>query len=203
MADLTDYYTVTLNTAAIQGLGMGPFSLVFQLVDGSGTGDANNNAFLSDFNFNGGSAVEPPTLFGGATGDLSSSVSITDSDPFFNAIFQGFNPGASLSFNLAITDNADVGSPTQDQFLMSILDPNGNGIPTLDTVNGSFLTLTLDGTLTPPVATFAADTSMTTYDLAAPTASLVMVTPEPGALILFGTVVAGLGLLRRRRLLRQ
>jgi len=44
-------YMVSLNTTSIAG---GNYTLAFQLTDGSGTGDANNTATLSSFNFGGG-----------------------------------------------------------------------------------------------------------------------------------------------------
>jgi len=63
------------------------FSLDFQLTDGSGTGDANNTVILSDFGFGGGTAVGNPNLTGGATGDLASTVTLTDT-AFLNDFFQ-------------------------------------------------------------------------------------------------------------------
>ena len=50
-------FHVSLDTSALTTLA-GPFSLDFQLNDGSGTGDANNTAILSHFTFGtGGSAL--------------------------------------------------------------------------------------------------------------------------------------------------
>src|SRR5207245_11083515 len=81
-------YNVSLNTSPLIGHAAGPFSLGFQFNDGIGTGDANNTAVLSAFQFGvGGSAAGVPTLFGGATGSLASGVTLTDSS-FFYAFIQ-------------------------------------------------------------------------------------------------------------------
>src|SRR5438067_1451243 len=88
-------YDFSLDTSPLIGHAAGPFSLAFQFNDGSGAGDANNTAILSAFQFGAGSATGAPTLFGGATGSLSSLVTLTDSS-FFNAFTQTFNPGNLL-----------------------------------------------------------------------------------------------------------
>jgi len=180
-------YTVPylLNTSGI--VGQGTFSLAFQLVDGSGIGNADNTVQLFGFNFYGGSASGSPLLFGGAAGDVSTVLTLTNSDPFFNAAIQGFVPGQQLTFDATFTNNLDT--PFPDLFLLSLLDPTGNGIPTLDTVYDSFLAVNLNGTTTvvdgittPPTSVFGADPSQTNYDLPAP-----IVTPEPSSLVLLAT----------------
>jgi len=188
-----------LNTSSLP-TNQGPFYLAFQLEDGSGTGDANNTVTLYNFDFYGGSAAGSPVTFGGATGSLETGITITDSDPFFNAIYEGFTPGPMLTFDADFTDNADVG-PFQDQMLMSILDPTLNGIPTLDPSGlDSFLTVTLDGTtvtlpngvVTPPLAVYSSDLTQTTYNIPAGAA-----VPEAGSLTLLFTCCAMLGLKRK------
>jgi len=199
-AAVADTLTFGLNTSSIEGLGT--FDLAFQLVDGSGTGDANNTVTLSHFEFYGGSVSGATTLYGGASGNLSSGLTLTDSNSFFNAAIGGFVAGSALTFNATFTNNADVG-PFEDMFMMSILDPSGNGIPTLDSTNDTFLTVTLNGTLqpalgngppAPPLEVWGADPSQTTYDLGAP-----QVVPEPASLVLLGSGLIGLGLKRRRQ----
>src|SRR5579875_734356 len=88
---------VSLNTSPLTAdSGGGPYSLDFQMIDGSGTGDANNTITLSNFAFGGGSVSGAPVITGGVSGDLTSSVSLTDSQ-FFNEFTEGFKPGESLN----------------------------------------------------------------------------------------------------------
>jgi hypothetical protein len=116
-----------MNTAPLAGHTAGPFSLEFQLNDGSGTNDGNNTASLSNFLFNGGAAVGSPTLNGGASGNLTSGVTLTDNS-FFNQFIQGFTAGSTLSFRLSLSTNVGSGG-TPDQFSFAILDKTGTEIP--------------------------------------------------------------------------
>ena len=106
-------YFITINTSSLEG--SGAFGLAFQLADGSGTGDANNTVILSNFKFGGGSAGAVDLTAGGAGGNMTSTITLTDSDPFFNAFAQNFTPGTSLMFQASMTNNADVG-PFDDMF---------------------------------------------------------------------------------------
>ena len=197
---LASTFTVGFDLSTSSIAGQGTFSLAFQLVDGSGTGNADNTVSLTNFTFGGGSASGPATLFGGAGGSVATGLTLTNSNSFFNAAVQGFVPGQQLTFDATFTDNANT--PFSDLFTMSILDPSGNGIPTLDTVNDSFLTVTLDGTTTalpngataPPTMFFSADTSQTSYDLPAPTAI-----PEPSSAVLLCASCVFLALQRKVR----
>jgi hypothetical protein len=122
-------FNVSLNTSPLIGNAAGPFYIDFQLIDGSGTGDANNTVKITNFLFGGGDAVGSPLPpIGGASGDLSSFVSITDNS-FLNEFTQQFNPGSKFSFTVNLTTNVDVG-PTPDAFSFAILDNTLAPLPT-------------------------------------------------------------------------
>src|SRR5438132_5856873 len=91
--------TITLDTSALGGFPNGPFSLAFELVDGSGTGDGNNSVVLSSFKFGAGSPVGSPLILGSAFGDLSSTVTLTDANSA-SIFVQTFTAGNTLSFVL-------------------------------------------------------------------------------------------------------
>jgi hypothetical protein len=145
-------FHVVLDTTPLIGHPAGPFSLEFQLNDGSGTNDGNNTALLSDFDFHGGSPVGMATLIGGASGDLSSHVVIGDSD-FLNEFFQEFVPGPLVSFTVELSLNVDAG-PQPDQFSFAILDCTLVEIPTQGPADALIVT---DITAAPVVQTFAGD----------------------------------------------
>ena len=100
----------------------GPFTLLFQLTDGSGVGDANNTVTISNFAFGGGSGPSGP-------------ISLTDTS-FFVFSNPGFIPGSSLSFVVDLTTNPDLGG-TPDQFSFAILTNAGTNITTTDVLGGS------------------------------------------------------------------
>jgi hypothetical protein len=186
-------YSVSLDTSPLIGEAAGPFSLAFEFTDGSGTGDANNTVILSNFQFGvGGSASGLPTMFGGATGDTASGITLIDNS-FFNALVQPFNPGTMLGFSLQASTNVDAG-PTPDEFSFSILDSSGAPIPTLGFVP-AFLVLDIDSS-NPTPQTFSSDPSTPPQGggggitMAAPQATIG--TPEPGTFILLG---AGSGMI--------
>jgi len=180
-------FIVDINTTALEGSPSGsPFSVDFQLNGGNPT---SNTATISDFTFGGGSpnSTPGPTTNGSATGDLGSTVTLTDSSgSFFNEFYQGFNAGSTLDFNVTLTDNAPANSPP-DEFAVAILDDNLNNIPTTDPFD-SIVDLSLSGPSTGigDVQTFAA-----TGAFAGVRAAII---PEPGTLVL---VAIGLGALGR------
>jgi len=123
-------YHVTIDTSALSlpaNSVNGPFSLDFQLNSGSTLN--NNSAVISNFTFGGGGApFGLVNLFGGASGSLASSVTLTDTAAF-NEFFQSFSTGGIIGFDLLLSQNVDAG-PTPDAFSVAILDNNLFNIPT-------------------------------------------------------------------------
>jgi len=177
----TIQYYVDINTASLVGNASGPFSLDFQLNDGSGLGDANNTATINNLSFGTGGGTGTANLAGGAAGDLSSTVTLTDSTAF-NEFYQTFNAGSTLTFNVTLTLNSDTG-PTPDSFAVAILDNNLYNLPTTG-IGDSYLMVNLGPT---PSATTGFSTSP------AVTVSVAAV-PEPGSLgwVSLGLMVFGL-----------
>jgi hypothetical protein len=174
-------YYVDVNTASLVGNSSGPFSLDFQLNDGSGLGDANNTATINNFSFGSGNASGTPNLAGGASGDLSSAVNLTDGAPF-NEFYQTFNAGNTLAFDVTLTLNSDAGQ-TPDSFAFAILDNNLYNLPTTG-VGDTFLMVNLGPT--PSVTTGLSTSPAVTVSVAA--------VPEPGSLawVSLGLMVFGL-----------
>ena len=197
-------YDISMNTAPLMSHAAGPFSLEFQLNDGRGTGDANNTATLSSFAFGGGTPMGLPTVAGGASGNLSSSVNLTDSS-FFNQFIQGFTPGSMLKFRLSLTTNVDSGA-TPDQFSIAILDRTHTEIPTLaGSFFGVFVSIDIDSS-NPTVKTFASDTMRSPaaggppITIAAPQVTpAAPPVPEPGTTLLFATGLGAIALWRGKR----
>jgi hypothetical protein len=185
--------TVTLDTSALGALPNGPFSLGFELADGSGTGDGNNSVVLSDFQFGSGSPVGSPLIFGTVFGDLSSTVTLTDADPVGGVFVQTFTPGNTLSFGLSFTTNVDAGTP--DEFVFSILDSAFTPIPTGSASPLSpFLVIDLDSN-NPAIQTFSADSVPAPSIADAPSP-----VPEPSSAALMMIPLAGLAWAARRKI---
>lgn len=121
-------YNVTINTSTLAGSPAGPFYLQVQLADGSGTGDGNNTAVMTNIQLGGGTVAGSPLVQGDAFGSLSSSVVLTDGS-LLSYLVQPFTPGTALSFQLDLTTNVDSGG-TPDGFAVSILDSTLTPIPT-------------------------------------------------------------------------
>lgn len=118
--------TIQMNTAALAAFAT-PLTLDFQFIDGELIGNNNNMVTISDFNLGGGILAGTPTLFGGAAGDLTTTVTFNDTVPV-SGFQQAFIPGASLWFKLTLTDNPEPTFP--DSFSFAILDNTGTPIPT-------------------------------------------------------------------------
>ena len=183
-------YYVDINTASLVGNASGPFSLDFQLNDGSGTGDGNNTATINNFAFGSGGASGTANLSGGASGDLSSAVTLTDTSAF-NEFYQTFNTGSTLSFDVTLTLNSDSG-PTPDSFAVAILDNTLSNIPTSG-VGDSYLLVNLGPT---PGVVIGSSASPAVTLSATPV-------PEPGSLGWISMGLLAFGLHQWRRTFRQ
>lgn len=196
-------YQVSLDTAALGGSSAGPFWLALQLSDGSGTGDGNNAAILSGFDFGGGGPAGSPLLIGSASGDLSSTVVLTDSAGI-GYFAQGFTSGSHLQFQLDLTTNVDSGA-IPDAFILSVLDQTLTPIPTAAGFPLDMLAEIDIDSDHPAVHTFAGDTSRSPaaggspIGLAAPDISSV---PEPGSCVLLASALAAAALRHRKRVNR-
>jgi hypothetical protein len=197
-------YDVALNTVGLIGHPAGPFSVAFQLTDGSFVGDGNNTVGISNFQFGGGGVSGSAVTLGNVTGDLTSSVTLTDST-FLNYLIQQFTPGNVLSFTVSATTNTDSGGAVDD-FSFSILDSFGQQLPTRGGLIAPFFDVFIDisfDSSTPTVQTFASDPSRTPGGGGAPISTgtpQVTTVPEPASLsLLAGGVLLWIGILRRKR----
>jgi hypothetical protein len=183
-------FHVTVDTAPLTTSPNGPFSLDFQLNDGSGSADGNNTATLSNFTFGGGAATGSPTYLGGVTGDISSSLTFSESNAF-NEFFQGFTAGTSLAFDVAISRNTDAGI-TPDSFIFSILDSTLGAITTSGPAGQS---VQFDIT-SPIIGVDAVQSFNGNGDYTGVNASVV---PEPSANLLALASIFGVLTIRRRK----
>ena len=188
-------FALELDTRSLIGHIAAPFFIEFQLNDGSGEGDGNNTALLSNFAFGGGTALGSATLDGGASGDLDSHV-VLGEDQFFNAFIQEFMPGTLLSFDVELSTVVDLG-PQADQFSFAILDCSGVEIPTMSAAD-ALLAIDLDSPH-PIINTYAGDASRSPACGAPPLPlDKPKVVPLPAAALLLVLALSGLGVCTRR-----
>lgn len=201
-------FTVDLNTTPLTmapGSTAGPFSLAFQLVQGSQA--SNNTATISDFAFGTGGAAGSgcafsPCMSGGATGDITGTVNLNTSS-FLNTFVEAFTPGTDLAFQVDLTTNIDSGG-TPDAFAFGILDGSGTPLPTMDpSFADTLLTVNIDSS-SPTILTYSTDLSRfannnVSIDVGAPTTTPAPATvPEPSSFVLLCGVLATIaGILRR------
>ena len=198
----TTILNVSLDTHTLMGSTAGPFSFAAQFAPGSGELDGNNSASLSNFDFDRGSAgATSPTLIGGASGDLLTSVAFRESD-FQNFFSQGFVPGSILSFSVRMSTNSDVGG-INDELVVYILDSTGAPLPTTAGAFADYLFSARpeNGNLT--IETFSGDTSRSPLagggpiSIAAPSVTAV---PEPRTTVCVMAAFLGIAWLQRQRL---
>jgi len=182
-------FDVSLDTSSlVANPGEGPYALDFTLIGSQG-----NAVTISDVQFGaGGLAGAPIVPTNGASGDLTSGVTLDDSASFFNDFNQVFTPGDLLTFRVMATNQFD-GVSAPDNFSISILTGDGLSFPTTDTLASTLVDLDLTGTPLDSLQIFQADTSQSFPDgspvfaLGPPTVTAV---PEPSTLAL---MLIGLG----------
>jgi hypothetical protein len=181
---------ISLNVSIdTSGLPTGPGSeIIFIFTDGSGLGDANNTATLTNFALGGGSLGSlDPSNSGGISGDMSSTVSLTDSS-LLNLFGETFSAGTSVSFLLNLTTNVDAGS-TPDRFSIEILDPSVNFLSPSDLLTGNLLAIDLDSAS--PSTSY--QSSLVTVSSPGP-----VNTPEPATIFLLAAGLAAIALSTKR-----
>jgi hypothetical protein len=195
-------WNVNLDTSKLFVDYTGPFALDFELVGSSG-----NTVTISNLAFGVGSPG-PGSAFltGGASGDLSSTVTLTDSTSFFSDFNQQFTPGATLTFTVDTTLIAPPPGGTPDNFSMvmfSAYDPvngynpstgtGGTPLPTTDpTGNNTFFNFNVNV----PGQTTVSSYPSSSGDITITVSSV----PEPSSLVLacLGTVGSIAGIVWRR-----
>lgn len=199
-AEASFLYNFNLDTSTLTA--GNTYKLDFQLNDG----DLNNNnhVFLNNFNFGTGGSLNSPLLQGGASGDLSSGVMLTDSN-FLNEFTQDFTAGDTLGFDFLSSNAFDNSDPFAqfDEFSFALLDGNGDQIPTTSP-SGSLITANFNGDSAPLVQPYGSDTSggapaLNPIVTAAPQTQPV---PEPSTYAMMGLgAMAMLVMARRQKLL--
>jgi len=183
-AHAASFFHVTVNTSALIGNSSAPFSLDFQF--NNGTTLNNNSAVVNNFTFSGGGATGSATALGGATGNISTSVVFNNSSAF-QELFQTFNPGSSLGFDVNLTTNLDGATP--DAFVFAILDKNLANIPT--TGLGDSLLLVNVNSANPAKQTFSGTGAFASVT--------VFATPEPSSYVLLLAVLPLLAFVVRKK----
>jgi uncharacterized protein (TIGR03382 family) len=180
-------YMVTVNTSSILGTAG---SIDFEFNPGGLISQPANLQILS-FASN-GTLAGGPTLTGDVSGTLPGPLSF-DNGTVFNDYFEGFTFGSALSFNVALSGPA-LSSPngtatSGSAFAFSMFSDAAGTVPALttDSTDGFAVTVNvnLDGS-----------TTLTNFSTQTTTA---VATPEPGAMMLAGLALLGIGALGRRR----
>jgi hypothetical protein len=199
-AGLASPIQISLDTSPIIGHPAEPFSIFFSLVDGSGSGDGNTTVTLTNFTFGGGGApFEPASNGPGASGDLTSSITLTDVDPVSDDFSQEFTQGARFTFSLDFTTTGN----DADTFLFGIIDSSDNLIPTLDPLGENILVRAIISNQGIAFSSFATDPMQDTASGQQPPIIMgpAVISPEPStssAVFLAAVLLVALGVFRRR-----
>ncbi|MBV8817383.1 MAG: NF038129 family PEP-CTERM protein [Acidobacteriaceae bacterium] len=191
-----DYqFKINLNVASLIGNANAPFYLDFQLNDGSGTLAGVNTVTLSNFVLTGGSATGLATTFGTVTGNLGSTLTLTDNTGSGSEFYQQFTSNTqNISFNVSTTTNNDPTSP--DLFAVGILDQNKANIPTTASD-------TSDTLVEAPISSTMSIASVKTFSSQSPDAGVTAAAaavPEPSTWMSMVLGAAALILFKRRKL---
>jgi hypothetical protein len=119
------------------------YGLYLALNDGGGS--TSTTVTSSSFGFGGGSPVGTPTSFnGGASGDLSGTVRLTEMPDSLTSDFsQGFRLGSQIRFRIDGSEfMTDPGAP--DRYLVALFDGSGSVVGT--TADDGFSLATIDRT---------------------------------------------------------
>lgn len=160
-------WTVSLDTSQLAANYTGPFALDFELIGSDG-----NTVTLSNTSFgnNGNAGPGPAFLTGGASGDLGSRVSLSDSPNFFSDFNQQFTPGSTLTFTVDSTLVAPPSGGSPDNFSMVIFQ-------SYDPVNGYNPLTGMGGTTIPTTDPSGADTFFN-FDVNGPGATTLSSYPD-------------------------
>jgi PEP-CTERM motif len=176
--------TVTSGLTGTQGLG-------FALVAGDDL-PGNNSVFLSGFNFYGGSGPDVGTdsCIGGCSGNLSSSVSLTEDGSFLSLFTQNFDPHY-FSMIVTLTNNAPNDgnpTPTPAEFQMFLCTADFSSCYGSNQVTGALVDVDLTG----------GSLTFNTYGDGTVGVTVAPV-PEPNSIVLLSSGLLGLAGLWRRR----
>jgi hypothetical protein len=134
-------FQVSFNTSALIGNAAGPFAIAFVLTNGSGPADGKSTAIVTNVDLEDGKPLGDPATIGGASGELSSVVTLTNTS-FLNLLVENFSPGKTLSFQVSVTGERNPGGYPAGLAIL-ILDGSGTPLATLAPAGDYFLSVGL------------------------------------------------------------
>jgi hypothetical protein len=190
-------FQFALDSSELVGHPIGSYSFLLSLTDGSGFGDANSTIVLSNISLGGGSITGDPFIFGGASGSLMTTISVTDSASL-SLFIQDFAPGNVISFLFEVSSLQGTLS-LPDRLSFSILDNAGVPLPTLAPFGDYFLGIDLSS-VGPVITVYGSDASRLPSEggpifIPAPTVTPI---PEPSSTYVVACVLATILVSTRR-----